>query len=506
MAQIKQSRLSGRILKLMSIFSGVQFVQIVCSIVRTKLIALWIGPVGVGLFAIYTTAVETLSQFFQVAMDQSSMREVAIAKTEHTKLSAVIRTIRRWSLWLAIAGMVIMVALSPWLSRVMFNDDNHALSFILLSAAVFFRILTCGENPVLQGLERFKALATASLWGAIGGVAVSIPLFYFWGIDSILPALLSYTAITTGALLLQRRRNDTAGTAPLPSREIFRQGLPMIKFGIYLALAAFIGMAANFIFVSYLNHQAGTEFTGFYNTGYSIIVRYVGPLFTAISLEFYPRLVSVRNHRLRTSTFVNHEILLLLLIITPIALWMITFDNVAIQLLYSDEFLIASPIITWGMAGTILRVSTWCISYVIISRGEQRLYLLTESLSALFAVVFNIVGYNLRDLEGIGIAYLLWYLSDTVLLLIIYNRHFKLHLSGKVISCLGGGVALAVTAILLKSYTASAGNPLAGTVINATVASVLTVGCFLSLNRLRRRSGKKRKHPVEQIEKEPSGS
>lgn len=54
----KRDGLSRVILKAMGIFGGVQVLTIICSIIRTKLVALWIGPFGVGLFGIYNQALE----------------------------------------------------------------------------------------------------------------------------------------------------------------------------------------------------------------------------------------------------------------------------------------------------------------------------------------------------------------------------------------------------------------------------------------------------------------
>ena len=42
-----------KVIKAMSLFGGVQVTNILCSLVRAKIIAVWIVPVGVGLFGIY---------------------------------------------------------------------------------------------------------------------------------------------------------------------------------------------------------------------------------------------------------------------------------------------------------------------------------------------------------------------------------------------------------------------------------------------------------------------
>lgn len=40
--------LNARILKVTGMFGGLQVINIICSVVRSKLVAIWIGATGVG--------------------------------------------------------------------------------------------------------------------------------------------------------------------------------------------------------------------------------------------------------------------------------------------------------------------------------------------------------------------------------------------------------------------------------------------------------------------------
>lgn len=53
MAAAIKSATTAKVIKAMGIFGGVQSLQILCSVIRTKLVAVWIGPAGVGLIALY---------------------------------------------------------------------------------------------------------------------------------------------------------------------------------------------------------------------------------------------------------------------------------------------------------------------------------------------------------------------------------------------------------------------------------------------------------------------
>ena len=191
-------------MKAMGLFGGVQIVGILCSILRTKLVAVWIGPMGVGLFGIFNRALEMLNVGTNLSIRQSSVRDISQAASSdessentHAKSSAlasIITAVRHWSLWLGMAGALITLALAPTLSKLSFGDYNHIWGFVLLSAAVFLMAVTNGEYAVFQGTARLRRLASITMWGSLCGLAVSIPLFYFLRERSILPSIIAYAA------------------------------------------------------------------------------------------------------------------------------------------------------------------------------------------------------------------------------------------------------------------------------------------------------------------------
>lgn len=75
----ERNSISRMAMKAMGIFGGVQMIGIICSIVRTKLVALWIGPVGVGLFGLFNQALDMLNTATNLGIRQSSVRDISQA-------------------------------------------------------------------------------------------------------------------------------------------------------------------------------------------------------------------------------------------------------------------------------------------------------------------------------------------------------------------------------------------------------------------------------------------
>ncbi|MBR6489827.1 MAG: O-antigen translocase, partial [Muribaculaceae bacterium] len=147
----KRDGISKVILKAMGIFGGVQVLNILCSLVRNKLVALWIGPAGVGLFALFNQALEMINIATNLGVRNSSVRDIsqAVEKREEGLISRILIVVRRWSLWLGLGGALITMALAPALSRMSFGDYSHLWYYVALSAAVLFMALTNGEYAVL---------------------------------------------------------------------------------------------------------------------------------------------------------------------------------------------------------------------------------------------------------------------------------------------------------------------------------------------------------------------
>lgn len=434
------NRYSAGVLKVMSIFGGVQMVNIICAVVRTKLVAILIGAAGVGLFGIFNSAIEMISGLTMLGIDTSSVRDMAAASEGRKRIVAL--TVRRLGWILGIIGSIAMAALSPVLSSYSFGTTANAWQFIVLSVCMFFNALTRTNLAILQGLKRFRNLARSSVWGAVAGVAISAPLFYFFGIRSIVPALIGFTfAAYIPSVINAEKLPDIK----ISRRETWLTCKDFLRLGAYMTATTFAASLVNYLFMSWLNGAADVTIVGYYQAGHTLFYRYAGLVFAAIVVEYYPRLSSVATKRRATTTFVNHEATLLMWILLGIVPAFILAAPLLVRILYAADFMIVIPLVTLGITGTVLRGISWCMSFTILARGDGRLFLITELTSEALALLLNIAGYKIAGLAGLGAAYVIWYAVYTAMIYAIYAFHYRLRLYPRTI--LQTAAVLTVSAI-----------------------------------------------------------
>lgn len=414
----------------MSLFGGVQVISILCSIIRTKLIAVWIGPAGIGLIGLYNSAIEMISTFAGLGIRNSSVRDISLNSSTHNKerIRLIIAVVRRWSWLVGLFGALITISFAPLLSKITFNDDNHIWGFVALSVVVLVNALAGGEFAVMQGTSRLKPLAQASVLGFVSGLIISIPLIFLLRIDGIVIIIIAYS-IMTAIFCLIFRDKEYDKKIELTYKETFRIGTGFIKLGVLMTLSSFISILFSYIFIAYLNKTSGTSEVGFYQAGYTLVNKYVGLIFASMGMEYFPRLTKVTESRHRMSIFVSQQIRIILLILIPVICGFLLFRELIVTILYAPEFTIIISFISWSIIGTIFRAISWCMAFVILSKGSGKLYLITETISALSGFVLNILFYHFWGLTGLGLSFLVWYVFYSLIISAIYKYYYKLKLN-----------------------------------------------------------------------------
>ena len=89
------NKTSSIVIRAMGLFGSLQMLNILCGVIRIKIIALLLGTVGVGLFAIFNSALTMISAVTQLGLRESAVRTIASASDPEERDGRVITT-RRW--------------------------------------------------------------------------------------------------------------------------------------------------------------------------------------------------------------------------------------------------------------------------------------------------------------------------------------------------------------------------------------------------------------------------
>jgi O-antigen/teichoic acid export membrane protein len=418
-------------MKATSLFGGVQVFNIIISIIRSKFIAVLIGPVGMGISGLLTATTGLISNITNFGLGISAVRDVASAaeKGNQTRISTVVIVLRRFVWITGILGTLVTLILSSWLSKLTFGNRNYTFAFIWISITLLLAQLTNGQMVVLQGMRKLKQLAKANVFGSALGLIITIPIYYKWRIEGIVPSIIIYSIVSL-ILSWYFARKFKIEPVKVTYIRTLAEGKMMLIMGFMISLSNLIAVGASYIVRIYISKTGGIAQVGLYNAGFAIIFSYVGLIFAAMATDYYPRLSSVANDYKLFRQTINQQAEIALLIISPILAVFFVFINWIIILLYSNKFVGINEMIHWAALGMFFKAASWAVAFLFLAKGASKLFFWSELLANTYQLLFNIIGYKLRGLEGMGISffagYFLYFLQVLIITKVKYSFKFDI--------------------------------------------------------------------------------
>lgn len=405
----------GHILKYTGVFGGVQGLNILMGLVRNKLVALLLGPEGMGLASLFNTTTNFISQTTNLGLSFSAVTRISAVFETHdeAQMAQAVKTVRTWSFLTALVGMLVCVLAGPLLSEYTFSWGNHTLHFILLAPAVGLMAITGGETAILKGARRLRSLAVIQVYAVIASLLVSVPVYYFFGQSGIVPVIVLLALVM---MLLTIRHSYRLYPLRLRgSKGVLGDGLNMVRLGVAFVVAGAMGSGAEMFVRSYLNVHGDLEAVGLYNAGYILIVTYASMVFSAMETDYFPRLSSLGDDVARLNQMVNRQIEVSLLIVSPMLAALIIGLPVLIPLLYSHDFLPVIAMAQVAVFSMYLKALSLPVGYITLAKGDSVAYMVLEGCYDVLFVALLVVGYQWWGLYGAGVALSISYLSDLAL-------------------------------------------------------------------------------------------
>lgn len=422
---IKDHKSYSGIIKATSIFGGVQVVNIIIQIIRSKLIALLLGPAGMGINSILNSTIGLMEGFTNFGLRTSGVKNIseANASGDDLRISTIIIVIRRWVWFTGMFGTLITILISSWLSEIAFGNNDYAIAIACVAITILFNQVSGGQKVILQGLRKIKHLANAGISGSVIGLIISIPIYYYFRIEGIVPAII-IISIANMILSWYFSKNINFKTIKVTIHKTIIEGKEMLIMGFMLSLSGLITLGSTYILRIFISNIGGIEQVGLYGVGITILNTYVGMVFTAMSTDYYPRLASVAKNNEEAKAVINQQAEVALLILAPIINIFLVFINIVILILYSSKFIAINEMIQWAALGIFFKAVSWSMGFMFIANGDSKVFFYKELFVNIIIIICNISGYYYYGLEGLGVSYLIGYTINFIIVcLIVYNKY-----------------------------------------------------------------------------------
>lgn len=414
------------ILKATGIFGFAQAMKMIVGVIGSKFVAVFLGPIGIGTVGLLNNTIAIIGSLTSFGINITGVREVSLAHAENDeiKFSERFNVLQRWSFLIGLFGAFVTIIFSKLLSKWTFGSSEYYFWFIILSLNFVFSSLTASRVALLQGLRRVKSIAISNVVSSLLITFVTVPIYYFFKFDGIVAVIL-VSSILSFFVNFYFTRNIKINKLEMSLSDTFQKGIPLMKMGFLLSINLIFGQICSYLIKIYLNGNGSTaEILGFFEVSSVLLISYVGMIFNAMGTDFYPRITAIQSDNLKIKELVNDQIEIGLLLITPAITVLYFCAPVLIQVLYTKEFLGVLLILKAALFAVIIKTIIWPLAFIILAKGDNKLYFKQEILSDLFLLVATVVLYHFFGLIGIGIASLFQFIIYAFYIITILKNKY----------------------------------------------------------------------------------
>lgn len=406
-----------------SIFSSLSaLVKIGTAFIISKIIAVSLGPKGLGLIGQLSSFVSVMLVFAGGTINNGVVKYVAEYNSlEAEKLQLLLSTAFRIVLYSGVICGILLAIFSRQISHFVLQSDDYNTVIIIFGFTILFYGLNNFLLAILNGFKEFEKFNKINIYGSLIGLVLSILFIYTFNVFGALISLVCNQSIIFifTLYMLKKERWMTKETFGVTFNE--EEGAKLLKFASLAIVSAALIPASQFMVRKYILMYLGYDEAGYWElitriSTYSL-------LFFSLSISTYylPRI-----SELKSLSAIRNEVLNAYKILIPVALVTLTLlylgRDLVIRMLASPDFSQSSDLFRFQLIGDFFKICSWVLGYLMVGRGLIKLSLFTEVMYNVLFVILSILGVHYYGLIGVTYAYSLNYLVYLLVMVFLFRR------------------------------------------------------------------------------------
>ena len=376
--------------------------------ILNKILAIYVGPSGYAAIGQFQNFIQIVTTFAGGAINTAVIKYTAEYYDEEKKQRIVWKAAGSIILLFSILIASLILIFQRPLSFYIFHSYEYQSIFVWFAIFLLFFNFNALFLAILNGKKEILKLVIANIAGSLFSLAITSVLAIKYQLYGALVALSIYQSIAFFITLILCYKSDWFKLSYLfgsIDSTIAR------RFGAFalMALTSAICVPLSQIFIrSYLTGEFGVNYAGYWEAMIRLSGGYLMLVTTTLSVYYLPRLSELSAiSDIKKEVYQGYKLIFPLALLGALSVYFLR--DWIIGILFTDSFLPMRDLFLWQMIGDSLKIGSWILAYLMLSKAMTKLFIITEVIFASTLVGLTYICTKLFGFEGASIAYLVNY-------------------------------------------------------------------------------------------------
>ncbi|MPL78161.1 Lipid III flippase [bioreactor metagenome] len=393
-------------------------IKILSGIIMNKVIAVYLGPVGLAMIGQFQNFVAIVSSISNASIQTGILTQTAKFNNEHTQKIVWVNGLII-NCFFALLTSIFIFIFANWLSKQIFFSINYINLIYILSFSLIFYGLNLYILAIINGLGNIKLYTIINmLISILTLILVSVLTIFFKFEGAILGIILTQSIVFIISYMMIYRHYKNSFfifRLSLFDKSIFKT---LLSYGLTSFLSGIIVAISSIVVRIIIVNNSSLENAGLWEAAIKIGF-YFNMIFTLPISIFYLPKFSTLNMKKEFFILFKQAIVFILPIMFLFVIIFFIFKDFLINLLFSNKFLAITDFMIIILFAEILRVSISLFSNLLLSKKAFKEIIILEFLTTFLFVLYVYVFYDILGLFGLSLGYLI--ISFCMLFMYIYQ-------------------------------------------------------------------------------------
>lgn len=392
-----------------SVLNGVAvLIKTITMFVLNKILAVYLGPTGYAAIGQFQNFIQMVTTFAGSAINTAVVKYTAEYHEDETKQRAVWKTAGSIVFLFSLVFAILILIFQKQLALYIFQSLKYQTIFIWFAVFLIFFNFNTLFLAILNGKKEILKLVLANIAGSLFALVITGVLAIKLQLYGALIALSIYQSIAFIVTLILCHRADWFEFSSL---------LGKIDLGITKKFASFILMAlvsaicvplSHMLIRAYLTQEFSLAYAGYWEAMIRLSTVYLLLVTTTLGVYYLPRLSELNAiDEIKKEVYLGYKFIFPFAVVGGICVFILR--DWIINLLFSPSFAPMQDLFLWQMMGDALKIGSWILAYLMLSKAMTKLYICTEIIFTVSLIALTYICTQVFGFEGVSIAHLINY-------------------------------------------------------------------------------------------------